>query len=248
MPTSQEVSEAQSITGSTFARAFVGAIGRGAKHLAFVPPKIDTLAEIRVHEGDLYRFMAFGRTKNTLGPLLDSPASVIIKGRPFPVSATALAPGFTRENREAQLLALDGKFSLLAQIDDGAFIAATDLIGAGGLFYAYRRSDETLYVATHLGFLLSIIGDRPEYDQTGVAAMIMARSCVGGITPLRDVFLLTAGRFLNVAVDHNGRVDFSVEVYGSLSAELAAPSESRASPETLHEQFGELLLQSMTRE
>lgn len=121
-------------------------------------------------------------------------SQVVVCGRPFLLdgSSIELDPDASQRVIEKSLLALDGRFSILA-IGRERAVLATDLLGIGGAFYAANRSG--VVVSSHLGQLVTKARIR-ERDSFGTVASLLGSLVLDGCTPFRNTYRLPAATYI----------------------------------------------------
>lgn len=194
------------------------------------------------------RITTFGSSTPTLPSSVGLDAAAWIKGRPFylsdrPTLADTSDDGWP--DVSDILRNLDGKFSLLLLRPDGALVCATDLIGAGPVYYC--GIEHHLYVSSHLGLLLSALPSVPAYDHGGIAAQLIAAGPVAGSTPFQGIYRLPACNYLLVGTHHSAPPRLRVERYADPSTLLLRTAPSRSTT-ALIEEFDSLLQESLRRE
>jgi hypothetical protein len=115
------------------------------------------------------------------------------------------------DNPEAVLARLDGKFSL-AIVDDERLLLATDLLGAGQLYY--RTFDDSVFFSDHLGLLLAISEGPKRLNSVGVASLLIAQGFLMAETHVQEHMRLRAGRVLSCGFDADSRgLDVAERIY-----------------------------------
>ena len=223
-------------------KAFAGVFGRlDPARLPAAPSRID-LHPVRLQETSNNRLYLIG-TSVPAAPLeWPAPAeAVAIKGRPFWLSKPAIQQRPTPESFDSLLASLDGKFSLCAATADGLCLA-TDLIGAGPLYYS--RGTDCVFYATHPGLVLWLLSEIPALNRLGVVSTLISRAQVERETLFKNVFRLGAGE--RVAASWQGtELALSLARYGDVADVLSR--DVQALPTGPHA-FGELLSASLARE
>jgi hypothetical protein len=164
-----------------------------------------------------------------------------MKGRPFELHDIGSKSLARDTDIDEVLTGLDGKFSLGA-VSAGGLLLATDLIGAGPLYYT-AKGDRILY-GTHLGLVLWLLDEVPECDRVGAAAILIALGQIGRQTPFREVSRLLAGERLAARVE-GGQLRYRVNRYAAVEDLVSTDVPRRE--EAVH-RFGELLEASLARE
>ena len=174
---------------------------------------------------------------------------VLTRGRPFLLhDATAhlrpsmwdpvdsLAPLFRQ---------LDGRFSFFA-CDGEHFVAATDIFGAGSLYFS--RSDSGVCIATHLGLLLAAQGT-VVHDEAAAIRCFLIRGTSFGETPFRGASRLAGCHFIAGSIKHGGTPRFEIRPYGRLEdllaltrADSCQPEDDRSPQDHLDQLFSESLV------
>ena len=141
----------------------------------------------------------------------------MIKGRPFWLSAPTDAGGNDRDAFDQVVFNLDGKFSLCAVVASGLHLA-TDLIGAGPIYYA--ASPQRVFYATHPGLVLWLLGQVPAFNRLGVVATLISRAQIERETLFSNVFRLGAGERLS-AFWNGSELSLSLARYGDIADALS---------------------------
>ena len=164
---------------------------------------------------------------------------VAVKERPF---WTTNSPTGHENRRPDDLLSqLDGKFSICIASADGLCLA-TDLIGAGPVYYAPRG--RRVFYATHLGLLLWLLDETPDINLLGAVSILISRAQIERETHFRNIFRLGAGERL-IASRGDDDLAFSTGRYANVAEVLSRDTDGMP---TGPDAFGELLAASIARE
>jgi hypothetical protein len=142
---------------------------------------------------------------------------------------------------------LDGRFSFFA-CDGEHFVAATDIFGAGSLYFS--RSDSGVCIATHLGLLLAAQGT-VVHDEAAAIRCFLMRGTSFGETPFRGASRLAGCHFIAGSIKHGGTPRFEIRPYGRLEDLLALAREDPCQPEddrSPQDHLDQLFSESLVRE
>jgi hypothetical protein len=231
-----------------FVKAFLGVIGPNPPGAGDrIPEPLAAMPSWHCATSQ-WRLSWFGSSAPTLDPPLASATAAWIKGRPFYLSAVptldrAISAGLAVLPHAFQNL--DGKFAVLAVLQDGAVVCATDLLGHGSIYYCAHG--DRLYVSTHLGLLLASLPSPPAYDRLGLASVLATRTWHSGGTPWEGVGRLPAGGYLVIRPRGQRAPEWSACRYGLLEDLLRGEPRS-ANLDLLVEEYDDLLHRSLRRE
>ena len=223
---------------ATFVKGFAGIYGSLDPNSSITMGKIDfhSVHARRIGKHQLYLVGTSASASPFSWPL---PAEcVAVKGRPFWLTVPAAGAGRSLDDLLTQL---DGKFSLCIASANGLCLA-TDLIGAGSVYYALRG--RRLFYATHLGLLLWLLDETPESNLVGAVSILICRAQIERETHFRDVFRLGPGQSL-VASWRGEELALRVTQYASIPEVLCRDADTGPGDPNM---FGELLRASHMRE
>ncbi len=166
---------------------------------------------------------------------------VAVKGRPFWMTDDQTARKDDPGRLDDLLSQLDGKFSICIASADGLCLA-TDLIGAGSVYYAPRG--QRVFYATHLGFLLCLLDETPAFNLLGAVSLLISRAQIERETQFRNIFRLGAGERLNASRSGDD-LALSTGRYANVAEVLSRDTDGMP---TGPNAFGELLRASLVRE
>ncbi|MBS3805812.1 MAG: hypothetical protein KGY54_14795, partial [Oleiphilaceae bacterium] len=126
-------------------------------------------------------------SRNSANDSVDQENTILFTGSPF------FQEGRPWDGSVAEYKALDGKFAI-AKIAPQSVELATDVLGAGAVFYIYVKSH--FFFASHLGLLLKVLPFAPALNPLGVAAQLYARAQLFDETHFSGIFRLAAGSVL----------------------------------------------------
>ena len=181
-----------------FVSGFVGVIGADQDGIAINSSLEKLFSVTRSTSGLWYKVLSFGSTPATILSRQLFSGETLFKGRPFYVSEPVTSPrcNIAESAERNQLLEnLDGKWSLCC-VSENLVLCATDLLGAGPIYYCSRGNQ--FYLSTHLGVLLATLDERWEYDQLGIASILFSRGLVEGRTHVRGISRLGHGAYIAV--------------------------------------------------
>lgn len=167
---------------------------------------------------------------------------LIYKGRPFELEKGTKLSDLSHSNCSCYLKSLDGRFSLLAY-DANRILISTDLIGASAVYY--YADNHCLYFSTHLGLLLALCPFLRQFDDVGLASIIMTRGQVDASSHIQGVSRLSASSYLSAELQGPDRtVGLEKRAYLDLKATLFARRDIIGRPGEL----GDLIRQAVARE
>lgn len=171
-----------------------------------------------------------GERSPTLEPAHPEGSLLVFKGRPFGLDATAqrLDPTAPAD----ALAAMDGRFSL-ALIGERELVLATDALGTSGAFY-HPSPDGSVYFASHLGLLITLLPYTPEPEPSGVAAMLAGSCQVAGRTHFQGIYRLPPAGYLHLTPGQPPQTRAYLSVTETFCPE---PGSSPATPEALESVF-----------
>lgn len=236
-----------------YCSGFVAVFGPDAADFPLRFPSRLRLPAMQREAGDRFQVVSFGDVR----PPASAPQECVqpswIKGRPFP-----LTPGRPldvpdlreRARLHRSLSDFDGKFTLLLIDPRGVAVCATDLIGAGPLYYA--ELDRHVVVGTHLGGVLASMDHMPARDPVGTAAQVLVWAAIDGTTPYAGVRRLRHASYLKITFGDSGATphppEGSVHRYADLVSLLGEPAESGNGTEWYVDRFDQLLRESLDRD
>ena len=223
---------------ASFVKGFAGIYGFLDPNSPIAVDKID-FHDVRTQRSGDHQLYLIG-TNSSPSPFSWplSAECVAVKGRPFWLSFPAADASHRLDDLLTQL---DGKFSLCIASANGLCLA-TDLIGAGSVYYALRG--RRLFYATHLGLLLWLLDETPESNLVGAVSILICRSQIERETHFRNVFRLGPGQSL-VASWRGEELALSVTQYASIPEVLCRDADTGPGDPNM---FGELLRASHMRE
>ncbi|MCC5618308.1 7-cyano-7-deazaguanine synthase [Nostoc sp. CHAB 5836] len=235
-----------------FVKCFIAVLGPRVSSIPLAFPEcLGWEANVEV-ELSSSKILSFGETQSTLSISLSVSSKTWIKGRPFLLSGNDQRYDWNHNNTralETALTNLDGKFSLVSLNPSGSLICATDLIGAGSLFYA--ENEGHLFVSSHLGTLIFALGKPYEDDPEGIASILMSCASIDGSTPVRGIRRLMHGQYL-IATWNNGsyceNLNWSIKRYAELETTLIEDSGTNNTPDNAIVQLDQIFSESLTRE
>lgn len=202
--------------GLSFANGFIGVCGPMVSSRPLrLSPAIASRATAML-ERDHVKVLSFGNRESTLSNEFDGEIAGVIRGRPFSLSQSwrlkADASGLRLPERA--LLDLDGRYSLCLAVGQTQLICATDIIGAGALYYC--EYDDHLWFGTHLGPLVATLPFTPSYDQVGMANYLGGYTLFGARTIYENVRRLPACGYLVADLSDGSRLKSVMAIYGDL--------------------------------
>jgi hypothetical protein len=223
---------------TSFVKAFAGIYGSLDRDAHIKSGKIDLhdIVARRIGDHQLYLIGTNGSPSPFSWPFLNE--WLAVKGRPFWMTESAVDGS---RGLDDLLTELDGKFSLCGASAEGLWLA-TDLIGAGAVYYAQRG--RRLYYATHLGLLLWLLDETPECNLLGAVSVLICRAQIERETHFRNIFRLGPGQRL-LASRPGEELALNVTQYASIPEVLSRNVDPGSGDPNM---FGELLRASHMRE
>jgi hypothetical protein len=172
----------------------------------------------------------------------EAPLHYLFAGRPFFLDPAAME---LQDRPASEFLGnIDGKFRvLMVRGDGGTILLATDIIGAGALYYTVSRGQ--LFFGTHLGPLLDLLPRRPPLNRLGVVSLLLSYGQLFEETHFSGVRRLQAGQFLEAVWNpQQAKVEVHVGQYCEPEEVLLRGAPVPADPRV----FGDLLRASQVRE
>lgn len=227
------------VFGPTKVTAFFGAFGRELPH-THLPTSLLGHSLHQLIYSDV-RLLFTTQSYNNLSIDSASKNIILFNGRPFGLDESILN-STTKSDLCQRFALLDGKFSCLTY-QKGRLILATDILGAGTLYYTLFQ--ETLFFSTHLGLLLDILPFTPKINRLGTVSILLSGKQLFDETQFSNIFRLNAGSLIVASLNqHSQALDFEKIQYLSLLDLVNQPSPYAPTPEGLNE----LLSESLRRE
>lgn len=179
---------------------FVGIIGKGASNQTLRFPQAISWSPKTVHESVNAKILVSSRSRSEIrySEKVCFPLSTYYTGNPYVLTSSEIdgsESDFPNDSLEHSYTLLDGRFSLVS-IQEGRLFIASDLIGAGGLYFALI--EKSLYFASHLGLLLRNLPSSPSLDAVGIAGMLAGNHSGPHRTIFKGISRLQGGCALSV--------------------------------------------------
>lgn len=202
--------------GLGFVRGFVGVAGPRASSHTLRLPSLVGCENTESIQRKFVNLQSFGERQPTLSHTFDGRIAGIAKGRPFSITGDwRLQTGPDGlASPERAFLDLDGRYSLCLVVGETHLVCATDIIGAGALYFC--QHDGHVWFGTHLGPLVSTLPFEPAYDQVGMANYLGGYTMFGGRTIYEKVRRLPACGYLVADLVDVSRVRCHESTYGAL--------------------------------
>lgn len=232
----------------SFVKGFAGVFGSDPRQIRLNLPV--ELADHRLcrHAGPNHAIAYFGSTFPTVEPNHIGTGDSFLKGRPFSLSDNNdldFASPQTSTDIQRTILNLDGKFSLCRLVSHDHLILATDLLGAGQLYY--MKENENMLFSTHLGLLLQMLSSKARLDTIGLVSVLISNSAITGQTPFAGISRLLASQYVDAHRTQPGTLHWSVNTCAELDSYLTRHDHEYHS-RSLLEQFDGLLKEALRRE